>query len=125
MQIKRITKILVALLVLTFIGQAVASVRMSCSDPASSTQYSGAPVMDHSRHMDMAADNLIDAIEHSADHSTRHCASCVCGPGGCSTALLAVYHSPFVASIKLSVNLPVYFAESQPASSLYHPPIFR
>lgn len=117
MQLKRITKFIVALLVLTFVGQAVASVRMTCSDPTSSAQYSDMAMMDHSQHMNMAADSDLD--------SSEHCSVCVCGPGGCSTALLPVYQSPFVASIKLSVNLPAYFAESQPASSLYHPPLFR
>lgn len=117
MQIKRITKIIVALLVLTFVGQTVASVHMTCSDPASSPQSSNTSVMDHSQHMNMAADSDLD--------SSEHCSVCVCGPGGCSTALLPAYQSPFVASIRLAVNLPAYFAESQPASSLYHPPLFR
>tara|TARA_B110000495_G_C22647252_1_gene383910 strand:- start:194 stop:565 length:372 start_codon:yes stop_codon:yes gene_type:complete len=123
MRIAKITKIIVALLVLSFVGQSVAAVRMSCS--GQNSQNTDAAMMNHSQHMNMMTELATDSVADTDNNSALHCNDCACGPGGCSTALLPVYQPNFESSLSLLVNFPADFAESQQANSPYRPPIFR
>lgn len=123
MRIAKITKIIVTLLVLSFVGQTVAAVRMTCSDQNS--KNSDAAMMEHAQHMNMMVELAADSVGDTDNNFALHCNDCACGPGGCSTALLPVYQPNFEPSLALLVNFPADFAESQQANSLYRPPIFR
>jgi len=105
---------------MTFIGQAVASVTMSCQDmnsqPELQEQMMSSAHMDHSKNMSIA----------SADSSSPECnTDCDCSLGGCITAVVPVSQQVFVANLSLLTNAHVSLAEKQLANSLYRPPISR
>ncbi len=105
---------------MTFIGQAVASVTMSCqsmgSQPERQEQLMDAAHMNHSQTMSMM----------SADTSSPECnTDCDCSLGGCTTAVVPVAQQVFIANLLLLTNEHASLVEKQLANSLYRPPIFR
>lgn len=111
MQIARLTKIIIMLLVLTFVGQSVASVSLSCMDTMPGCQEN---MQDSSDCMDM------DAPE------SEYCADCACSLGSCSTALLSTLVPVFEPTTSTALLIGYRGSpESRLISSLYRPPISR
>ena len=120
MRLTRYRKIILAVLMMTFIGQAFASVTMSCqtmsSQPELQEQMMSSAHMNHSQNMSMA----------SADSSSLECnTDCDCSLSGCAAAVMPVSQQVFVANLSLLTNDHVTLAEKQLASSVYRPPISR
>jgi len=111
MRIARVTKIIVALLVLTFVGQAAASVSASCMDNMPECPQQ---MQDNSQCMDM-----------DASESSEPCADCACSLGSCSTALISTLQSIDEPTSTSSLSHYAGLIENQLISSLYRPPIFR
>jgi len=111
--------VILAVLMMTFIGQAFASVSMSCQDMSSSLELMemmSSSHMDHSQTMSMASDNT----------SSSECnTDCECSLGGCTTAIVPVAEQQFVVNLSLLTSNYVTPAEKQVANSLYRPPISR
>jgi len=111
MRITRVTKIIVTLLMLTFIGQSVAAVSVSC--------------MDKMPHCQEQMNGSSECMDMSAPESGKACADCGCGPGSCNTALLPTFQPTFEPT---STSLASHYARSignQLTVSLYRPPISR
>jgi len=120
MRLPSYKKIILAVLMMTFIGQAVASVTMSCQSMISQSEFEeqmmGSSHMNHLQTMSMT----------SADSSSPECnTDCDCSLGGCTTAVVPVSQQVFVANLSLLTNDHVSLAEKQLANSLYRPPISR
>lgn len=119
MQIAKYRNIIVALLMMTFIGQVVASTTVSCqSQPAplqSHEQMVDSGVMDHSQHMSLKAS--------SAD--VECCPDCDCSLGGCATVVLPTSQPVFDSNLASSMSHYIELTESQLAVSLFRPPISR
>jgi len=111
MRIARLTKIIVALLVLTFVGQTVASVSVSCMDNMSDGQRQ---MQDNTQCMDM-----------DAPESSEYCADCACSLGSCSVALMPTLQSVFEPTSTFLLSGYTDSIESRLISSLYRPPISR
>ena len=111
MRIAKVTKIIVALLILTFVGQSVASVSVSCMDNMPECQEQ---IMDDTKCVDM-----------NAPDSSGACADCVCSPASCSPALLSVFQPAFEPTSSFIVSHYAHSIENQLAVSLYRPPISR
>lgn len=113
------------LLMMTFVGQVVASTTVSCqSQPVSPQlheQMIDSGIMDHSQLMRSLTTS-------SADHTTGSvcCPDCDCSLGGCSTvvALPLGQHlfTPDIASLTSQYNQLV---DGQLMASLFRPPISR
>ena len=121
MLLARSRHIIVALLLLTFVGQAVASASMSCQNPAaqsqSQEQMMDSAGMDHSQHTGMSSTDSVDWSEC--------CRDCDCSLGGCMTAVLPASQYSFAASLASQASLYISLAENQPGVSLFRPPISR
>lgn len=113
----RCKTIILAVLMMTFIGQAFASINMSCEDMNSSLEFQevmSSSHMDHSQMMGIASDNA----------SSSECnTDCECTLGGCNTAVVPVAQQLFVANLSLQSRDQVTLAVKQLANSLYRPPI--
>ena len=123
MRIAKYRNIIVALLLLTFTGQMVASTAVSCQNqPAPSQsheQMMDSGVMEHSQYMSLYA--------LSADYVTalECCPDCDCSLGGCATAALPASQPAFASGFSLLMIHYNELAESQLAVSLFRPPISR
>ncbi len=111
--------LLIAMMLLTFVGQSVASVAMVCDMPHGSMQ------MDH--HANMNADSDMSDMsdmdccpEDAMDNS-----DCACPFNACTAHSLLPLNDLVVKSIKQSEKVTVLGASqlSFHASSLYRPPI--
>jgi hypothetical protein len=123
MQIAKYRNIIVALLMMTFIGQVVASTTVPCqSQPAplqSHEQMVDSGVMDHSQHMSLKASS-VDAIT-----ALECCPDCDCSLGGCASAAVPTSQSAFASNLASSMSHYIELTESQLAVSLFRPPISR
>jgi len=121
MRIAKYTKIIVALLMMAFIGQAVASSAMPCLNEAPQSQIQDqlmdSFVMDHSQHKNMNLDDSLD--------SSESCPECDCSLGGCSAAMLPVAQSTFLSDSALLAAHYLGPVKNQLTLSLYRPPISR
>lgn len=115
--------LIVALLMMTFIGQVVASTSVSCQNLSAPLQAHeltvDSGVMDHSQHMGSGTVSL-DGMA-AADC----CPDCDCSLGGCSSVALPAYQSTFSSSLKSLTGHYDESADFQLAVSLFRPPIFR
>ena len=115
--------LIVALLMMTFIGQVVASTSVSCQNLSAPLQaheqMMDSGVMDHSQHMGLGTVSL-DGMA-AADC----CPDCDCSLGGCSSVALPACQSTFSSSLKSLTGHYDESADFQLAVSLFRPPIFR
>ena len=136
MRIVRVTKIIVALLIMTFVGQSVASANVSCLtqplqsqalqsqllqsqflQPKSQDPMMDFALMDHAQHMDMNCSNALDSSEQCVDEG--------CSLGGCITAMLPASQQTFAPTFTSLISHYVLLTENQITVSLYRPPISR
>ena len=114
---------IVALLMMAFIGQVVASTSMSCQSLSAPSQahelMMDSSMMDHSQHMGSNAFSLDGAA--TADC----CPDCDCSLGGCSSVALPAHQSTFSSSLKSIAGHYDESANFQLAVSLFRPPITR
>lgn len=123
MQTANYRRIILVLLMFTFIGQVVASTSESCrslSAPSSEHQltmeYSE---MDHSRHMGsntMACGGATD---------TDCPPDCSCSMGGCSSLAIPIHQSTFSAGLKSQFGRYDESVDLHLTASLFRPPISR
>ena len=115
--------LIVVLLMMTFIGQVVASTSVSCQSPSAPLQtheqMMDSGVMGHSQHMGSNTVSL-DGIA-----ATDCCPDCDCSLGGCSSVALPAYQSTFSSSLKSLTGHYDESADFQLAVSLFRPPIAR
>ena len=121
MQIAKYRNIIVALLMIAFAGQLVASASISCQSqslpPQSHEQEADSDMMDHFQHVGL---NSSSTDEFAAFDC---CPDCDCSLGGCVTAVLPGSQSVFAASLSSLTSYYNGLAENQLAVSLYRPPI--
>lgn len=121
MRIARYRKIIVVLLMVAFVGQAVASSAMSCLNEASQSQHHeqvmDSSVIDHSHHANINSANDSD--------SSECCPDCGCCFGGCGTAMLSATQQDSLYNDTLLTDHYLNPAKNQLAVSLYRPPISR
>jgi len=119
MQIARYRNIIVAILMMTFIGQAVASTNASCQSQPSQPQEQmmDSAIMDHSQHIGLNASSTAAAIEC--------CLDCDCSLGGCTTAVLPASQPVFASNLTSLTSSYNELTENPLAFSLFRPPISR
>jgi|GEM_PF-680102 len=121
MRVARYRHIIVALLMVAFVGQAVASATMFCLNEVSQSQHleqvMDSSAMDHSHHASMNFTTDLD--------SSECCPDCGCCLGGCSTATLPAAQQAFLSNNDLLIDHYLSPAKNQIAVSLYRPPISR
>lgn len=119
MRIAKYSKIILAILMMAFIGQAVASTAMSCLNESPQSdiqeQVMDFSIMDHSQHSNM---NVGDSID-----SSDCCPECDCSLGGCITAVAPTSEQSLKPSYSHAITGYSGLAEKQLATSLYRPPI--
>jgi len=114
-------KSLVAVLLLSFVGQTFASATMQC-------QLGEMASLEHQQMMSsdgMAHSQHVQALMSNDATASEHCLNCDCATGNCVSAVLPMSHILFTqAPDALYLN---YFELmiNQLAISLYRPPIFR
>ncbi|WP_162789641.1 hypothetical protein [Cycloclasticus sp. PY97N] len=123
MRTAKYRQLIVALLMMAFIGQVVASTSMSCQSMSAPLQahelMMDSGMMDHSQHMGSNAFSLDGAA--TADC----CPDCDCSLGGCSSVALPACQSIFSSSLKSITGHYDESADFQLAVSLFRPPISR
>lgn len=116
-------QLIVALLMMAFIGQVVASTSMSCQSLSAplqaQEQMMDSGMMDHSQHMGSNVLSLDGAV--TADC----CPDCDCSLGGCSSVALPAHQSTFSSSLKSIAGHYDESTDSQLVVSLFRPPITR
>jgi hypothetical protein len=121
MRLARYRNIIVALLMVAFVGQAVASSAMSClseiSEIPRQEQVIETSAVDHSHHMNINADNDLETAESCSDGG--------CCLGGCSAAMLPVAQPTFIYNDVLLTGHYLSPPKNQLTVSLYRPPISR
>ncbi|MBD55993.1 hypothetical protein [Pseudoalteromonas sp. Ps84H-4] len=108
--------LLIAMMLLTFVGQSVASVAMVCDMPHASMQ------MDH--HATMSADSDMSDMD-CCHEDVMDTSDCACPFNACTAHSLLPLNDLVVKSIKQSEKVTVLGASqlSFRISSLYRPPI--
>lgn len=123
MRTAKYRQLIVALLMMAFISQVVASTSMSCQSLSAPSQahelMMDSGMMDHSQHMGSNAFSLDGAA--TADC----CPDCDCSLGGCSSVALPACQSIFSSSLKSITGHYDESADFQLAVSLFRPPISR
>jgi hypothetical protein len=115
---------IVALLMMLFIGQVVASTSLSCQSLSAPLQgheqMIDSSMMDHAQHMGSNTLSFVDTA------TVECCADCDCSLGGCTSSVaLPVYQATFSASFKSKAGYYNESADSQLVVSLFRPPIIR
>jgi len=115
--------LIVALLMMTFIGQVVASTSVSCQSLSAPLQtheqMMDSGVMDHSQHMGS------NTVSFDGMAAADCCPDCDCSVGGCSSVALPAYQSTFSSSLKSQFGHYDESADLQLAVSIFRPPISR
>lgn len=125
MRTAKYRQLIVALLMMAFIGQVVASTSMSCQSLSAPSQahelMMDSSMMDHSQHMGSNAFSLDGAA------TTDCCPDCDCSLGGCSSSAAALLAQQPTFSYSLNSTTGHYdeSAHFQLAVSLFRPPISR
>jgi len=105
---------------MTFVGQAFASVNVSCQ--AMGTQIDAAmidvAVTDHSQHMSSKTPSVDKPLAIS-----ECCPDCDCSLGGCTTAVLSAVQQTIAPNPNSLTDDYVGIAAYQIATSLFRPPI--
>ena len=121
MRVARYRNIIVALLMVVFVGQTVASSAISCLNEASQSQHHeqviNSSAIGHSHHASINSANDLDSFEC--------CTDCDCCLGGCSTAMLPAVQQTFLSNGILLIDHYLSPAKNQLAVALYRPPISR
>ncbi len=120
MRVAKNRNFIVALLMMVFIGQAVASMNISCQNMPSSShdQSMDSAMMDHAQHM-----NLDSA---SSDKVAANCCpDSGCSLGGCVTAVLPESQLAFTPDLASLTNHYKALVQNQLTVSLFRPPISR
>ena len=121
MRLARYRNIIVALLMMTFIGQTVASAGMSCQNQAaqsqSQEQIMDSAGMDHSQHTGMNSSSGLDLSEC--------CPDCDCSLGGCVTPALPASQHTLASNLTTLASGYISPPENQLTVPLYRPPISR
>ena len=116
-------QLIVALLMMAFIGQVVAPTSMSCQSLSAplqaQEQMMDSGMMDHSQHMGSNVLSLDGAV--TADC----CPDCDCSLAGCSSVALPAYQSTFFSSLNSATGHYDESTDSQLVVSLFRPPITR
>ncbi len=116
-------QLIVALLMMAFIGQVVASTSMSCQSLSAplqaQEQMMDSGMMDHSQHMGSNVLSLDGAV--TADC----CPDCDCSLAGCSSVALPACQSTFFSSLNSATGHYDESTDSQLVVSLFRPPITR
>lgn len=110
---------LTIILLLTLVGQAVASVTMSCEMPHSGHVHSSSE-MSNVMHHTMPANMMdMDCCDDSAKQE------CSCLVSACSAHSALGMDGLFISALSLSEKVQLYTLQNQPyiASSLYRPPM--
>lgn len=124
MPMTNLKRLMLSLLLLTFIGQGVASTLNHClsaqqtSGPDMHGQMSDMTDSDHAQHMP-------DLSDMNMDMQNCEMQSCECELGGCSFATLPTSDTPVAL---ISHSMDNHFQNSytgQPLNSLFRPPITR
>ncbi|OUS70565.1 hypothetical protein B5G52_14525 [Pseudoalteromonas sp. A601] len=112
--------LLTLVLLLTLVGQAVASVTMSCEMPHMS-QSQSQPIADDMHHAMSTAMMDMDCCDDDAT-STQECA---CPMSACSTHSMLSMGNLFTVTLLSTEKVQLYPPQSQHyiASSLYRPPM--
>lgn len=125
MRIAKYRNIIVALLMLAFIGQVAASATVSCQmqsqlpQPSEShEQMMDSSVMDHSQHMSKASVSEVDI-------TLECCTDCDCSLGGCNLFALSASEPMFLSKLQSPKSRYTSMAETQLVASLFRPPISR
>lgn len=113
--------LLTLVLLLTFVGQAVASVSMSCEMPHMSQTHSQETDTDDMRHNMSAGMMDMDCCDDDAT-STQECA---CPMSACSTHSMLSMSNLFTVTLLSTEKVQLYTPQNQHyiASSLYRPPM--
>lgn len=115
--------VIVALLLMMFIGQVIASTTVSCQSSSASMPVHGqmmdSGVKDHSQHMGS------DVVSSDGMAAADCCPDCDCSLGGCSSVVLSVHQTTFYSSLKALTAHYDESVSSQLAVSLLRPPIVR
>jgi len=124
MQVTKYRNIVVALVMMTFIGQAVALVPASCQSQSMSLQSHeqmvGSDLMDHSQHASVGATSTDASVAFEC------CSDCECSMGECTfEALPTSVHLTFAAQVSSFISLYDQLNKIQSVGSLYIPPISR
>ena len=123
MRTAKYRQMIVALLMMAFIGQVVASTSMSCQSLSAplqaQEQMMDSGMMDHSQHMGSNVLSLDGAV--TADC----CPDCDCSLAGCSSVALPAYQSTFFSSLNSATGHYDESTDSQLVVSLFRPPITR
>ena len=139
MLLARYRHFIVALLMMAFIGQVVASAGFSCKSQNTSSQFKGAmagmnmskpSAMSHFQHsgsdVDSAlTDSMVTDRAAPLDCANDCCPGGNCSLGGCAVAILPESQAEFILHFTPLINHFIRVSENQLASSLYRPPIFR
>lgn len=122
MRIAKYRNIIVALLMMTFVGQVVASTSVSCQNepvsPQSQEKMMDSGMMDHSQHMTLS-DSPADDIAFEC------CPDCDCSVGGCAALVLPASQPAFTSHLSSFTTSYNELAENQLTVSLFRPPIAR
>jgi len=113
--------LLTVMLLLTLVGQAVASVTMSCEMPHMSQSQSQATDIDDMHHGMSAGMMSMDCCDDDATNNQE----CACPMSACSTPSMLSMSSLFTAVLLSAEKVQLYTPQNQHyiASSLYRPPM--
>ena len=113
--------LLTVVLLLTLVGQAVASVTMSCEMPHMSQSQSQSTDIDDMHHGMSAGMMNMDCCDDDATNNQE----CACPMSACSTHSMLCMNSLFTAVLLSAEKVQLYTPQNQIyiANSLYRPPM--
>lgn len=126
--------LIVILLMMTFIGQVVASAGVSCQSQGASSQFdegvigmnmSKSSAMSHFQHSGSDVDSTVIDRAAPLDCVNDCCPGGNCSLGGCVVAILPESQAEFILHFTPLISHSIRVSENQLASSLYRPPISR
>lgn len=115
-------KMIVALLLMLFIGQVVASTSAPCESAFMNEGSHGqkqtlvSKAQGHSQHLE---------TKQSMEPSPSCCPECDCATGGCFVALFSTYNAIALGQYALLASFPEDSSTSQLTTPLFRPPIAR
>ena len=134
MLLARYRHFIVILLMMTFIGQVVASAGVSCQSQGILSQFEGemmgmsmsnSSVMSHFQHPGSDVGAALTDRAVPLDCGEDCCAGGSCSMGGCVSAILPESLSEFILHFPPLISHSIRLSENQLVSALYRPPISR
>jgi len=134
MLLARYRHLIVILLMMTFIGQAVASAGISCQSQGTSSQFDGevtgmnmskSSAMSHFQHPGSDVETTVTDRVVPLDCVNDCCPGGNCSLGGCVVAIFPESQAEFILHFTPLISHSIRVFENQLASSLYRPPISR